>query len=138
MSRFSRACIAHHTLIHSEWRNVDERTPLWPRWFAEAGLHYRPTGSEIVFSDETHAIQAAAAGQGIALVSLALVADELATGVLVAALGPALDGHGFHVVVPDSRADDGNVEAVREWLSGEAETFRDAARILGADAAIVS
>ena len=74
-----------------------------------------------MFSDETHAIQAAVAGQGIALVSLALVADELATGILVAPFRPALEGHGFHVVVPDSRADNGNVEAVREWLAGEAE-----------------
>jgi hypothetical protein len=52
-------------------------------------------------------------------VSLALVADELANGVLVVPFRWALEGHGFHVVVPDSRAD-ANVEAVREWLAGEA------------------
>jgi LysR family transcriptional regulator, glycine cleavage system transcriptional activator len=109
-----------HALIHSEWRHVDERTPVWPRWYAEAGIPYRRTDSAIVFSDETHAIQAAMAGQGIALVSLALVAGELATGVLVAPFGPTLAGHGFHVVIPDSRANGGNVEAVREWLTGEA------------------
>jgi len=63
------------------------------------------------------------AGQGIALVSLALVAGELATGALVAPFGPTLEGHGFHVVIPDSRANDGNVEAVREWLAGEAADF---------------
>jgi LysR family transcriptional regulator, glycine cleavage system transcriptional activator len=113
------ADLERNALIHSEWRNVDERTPVWPRWFADAGLHYRPTDSGIVFSDETHAIQAAAAGQGVALVSLALVADELANGVLVVPFRWALEGHGFHVVVPDSRAD-ANVEAVREWLAGEA------------------
>jgi LysR family glycine cleavage system transcriptional activator len=114
------ADLERHALIHSEWRNADERTPVWPRWYAEAGLHYRPTESGIVFSDETHAIQAAVAGQGIALLSLALVADELATGALVVPFDPVLDGYGFHVVVPDSRADDGNVGAVREWLAGEA------------------
>lgn len=60
------------------------------------------------------------AGQGTALVSLALVADELATGVLVAPFGPTLEGHGFHIVILDSREDNGNVESVREWLAGEA------------------
>ena len=114
------ADLERHALIHSEWRNVDERTPVWPRWYAEAGLRYRPTESQIVFSDETHAIQAAVAGQGIALVSLALVADELATGALVTPFGPAIEGHGFHIVIPDSRAEDGKVEAVRVWLAGEA------------------
>jgi len=121
------ADLERHTLIHSEWRHVDERTPVWPRWYAEAGIPYRRSGNEIVFSDETHAIQAAVAGQGIALVSLALVADEFKTGALVLPFGPALEGHGFHVVIAESRIDDGNVVAVREWLASEAETFRAAA-----------
>lgn len=119
------ADLERHTLIHSEWRHVDERTPIWPRWYAKAGLRYRPTESEVVFSDETHAIQAAVAGQGIALVSLALVADELETRALVAPFGPILQGHGFHVVTPDSRADDANVGSVREWLAGEAAASDD-------------
>jgi hypothetical protein len=34
-----------------------------------------------------------------------------------------LVGRGFYLVIPDSRLDDGNVKAVREWLIGEAATF---------------
>ncbi|WP_262299855.1 transcriptional regulator GcvA [Microvirga sesbaniae] len=112
-----------HALIHSEWRQLDEITPTWPRWYAKAGLPYQRSGSDIVFTDETHAIQAAVAGQGIALAGLALVADELATGTLAAPLGSRLTGRGFYLVIPDGHHDDSSVEAVREWLISEAESF---------------
>ncbi len=112
-----------HALIHSEWRQLDESTPTWPRWYAKAGLPYQQSGSDIVFTDETHAIQAAVAGQGIALAGVTLVADELTAGNLRAPLGPMLAGRGFYLVIPDNHLDDGSVEAVREWLTGEAARF---------------
>jgi LysR family glycine cleavage system transcriptional activator len=112
-----------HALIHSEWRQQDESTPTWPRWYAEAGLPYQRSGSDVVFTDETHAIQAAAAGQGIALAGVTLVADELTAGNLSVPFGPMLTGRGFYLVIPDNHLDDGNVEAVREWLTGEAASF---------------
>jgi LysR family glycine cleavage system transcriptional activator len=117
------ADLEDHALIHSEWRQLDEITPTWPRWYTKAGLPYQRPGSDIVFTDETHAIQAAVAGQGVALAGVALVADELATGTLTVPLGPTLTGRGFYLVIPDSHLDDGSVEAVREWLIGEAASF---------------
>jgi LysR family glycine cleavage system transcriptional activator len=80
-------------------------------------------GSDIVFTDETHAIQAAVAGQGIALAGVTLVAHELTAGNLSVPFGPMLAGRGFYLVIPDNHLDDGNVEAVREWLTGEAASF---------------
>ncbi|QCI67130.1 LysR substrate-binding domain-containing protein [Phreatobacter stygius] len=112
--------LARHALIHFEWRHMSEHTPLWPNWFAAAGRPYSNAGGEIVFSDETHAVQAAAAGQGVVLASLALVANAIASGLLAAPFGPVLDGAGFHVVTPDHLAGDAKVTAVREWLVGEA------------------
>ncbi len=120
------ADLERHTLIHSEWRHVDERTPIWPRWYAEANLPYQRSGNEIVFNDETHAIQAAVAGQGIAIVSTTLVADELETGTLCIPFGPALEGHGFYIVTPDNPNNE-HIGAVREWLAGEAEALLGAA-----------
>jgi LysR family glycine cleavage system transcriptional activator len=112
-----------HALIHSEWRQLDESTPTWPRWYAKAGIPYQRSGSDIVFTDETHAIQAAVAGQGIALAGVTLLAHELTSGNLSVPLGPMLPGRGFYLVIPDHHLDDGNVEAVREWLTGEADRF---------------
>lgn len=114
------ADLHRHPLIHFEWRHQEADTPLWPRWFAEAGLPYRAPGGEIVFSDEAHAIQAAAAAQGVVLACLPLVAEELASGVLVCPFGPVLVGHSFQAVLPVHLAKDERVQAVRAWLVEEA------------------
>jgi LysR family glycine cleavage system transcriptional activator len=115
--------LENHALIHSEWRQLDESTPTWSRWYAKAGLPYQRLGSDIVFTDETHAIQAAVAGQGIALAGVTLVAHELTAGNLSVPFGPMLAGRGFYLVIPDNHLGNGNVEAVREWLTGEAARF---------------
>lgn len=109
----------HHPLIHFEWRRMDETTPLWPGWFAKARRRYERSGGDLVFSDETHAIQAAVAGHGVALLSLALVADDIAAGALTNPFGPVLEGLGFHIVIPNHHAAEGNVSAVRDWLVSE-------------------
>jgi LysR family glycine cleavage system transcriptional activator len=112
--------VARHPLIHFEWRHLTERTPSWPRWFAEAGRPYPKGGPKLVFSDETHAIQAALTGQGIVLASLALVRDDLKLGTLVNPFGPVLESHGFYVVTSADRAQEETVRDVREWLLVEA------------------
>ena len=69
-----------------------------------------------VFSDETHAIAAALAGQGVALMSRVLIEPELAAGTLVAPFGPVLAGRPFYLVYPSERVDEASVAAVRDWL----------------------
>jgi len=54
----------------------------------------------LVFSDETHTVSVALAGQGVALMSRALIADELRQDTLVNPFGPALKGEPFHLVYP--------------------------------------
>ncbi|HEX5655615.1 MAG TPA: LysR substrate-binding domain-containing protein [Polyangiales bacterium] len=76
-------------------------------------------------SDETHAIQAAIAGQGVALLSEAVVAEELRTGALVQPFGPSLPSEAYHVVYPERAADDPRVVAVRSWLLREARKFTE-------------
>lgn len=147
-SRFAPVCsprldlrnpadFGRQTLIHFQWRHVDPDTPLWPRWFAKAGLPYRPE-AELTFSDETHALQAAAAGQGVVLANLAFVADELASGALVVPFGPFLAGHGFWTLTPDrdaAKADE-EVAAVQTWLATEAAAF--ARRLAAIEASVIA
>ena len=71
-----------------------------------------------VFSDETHTVSAALQGQGVALMGLALIADELRAGNLVQPFGPVLPGSPFHLVCPQARRDDPSVAAVFEWVKG--------------------
>ena len=108
--------LARHALLEYEWTARDALTCDWPRWWREAGLRGTPPGARARFGDETHALQAALAGQGVVLASLAMVVDELAQGTLVLPFGPVLRGHDFHLawIADEARA---RVHApVREWL----------------------
>lgn len=72
----------------------------------------------VVFSDETHTISAALGGQGVALMSLALVAGELEAGSLVAPFGPVFEAEPFHFVYPEAVRDDGWITTLRDWILG--------------------
>jgi LysR family transcriptional regulator, glycine cleavage system transcriptional activator len=115
------------TLIHFAWTKTRPDTPLWPLWFARAGLELRAK-RELHFSDETHAIQAALAGEGAALMSEVVVTEELRAGTLVQPFGPVLAGEAYHLVYPERAAEDARIAAVRTWLAREARKFTRAAR----------
>lgn len=69
-----------------------------------------------MFSDETRVISAALGGQGIALMSLALIGDKLANGALVQPFGPVMEAPGFHLEYPQHRADDPWIGEIRDWI----------------------
>ena len=110
------AGLARATLIHFDWKLNDPDTPVWRRWFAAAGLHTVDRETGLTFSDESHAIQAAIAGHGVALLSLVLVSDELASGALVQPFGPVLPGYRYHLVYRGNHRDSGQVTLVRDWI----------------------
>lgn len=112
--------LAQVPLIRFDWKRPRPENPTWERWFSVA--EQRPPGqmSELRFSDEGHAIQAAVAGHGIALVSLALIAEELRAGHLVQPFGPAIDGHTYHLAMFADRPRSTAVQAVAQWLRTQA------------------
>lgn len=115
------ADLTQRPLIEFQWRRRHPDNPTWIRWFAAAGLPEPKEPQLLSFSDESHAIQAAVAGQGIALVSLALVEDELAAGHLVQPFGPSIAGFRHHLLTREGE-DDEVVIATAQWLRGEDET----------------
>jgi len=128
-SRFAPVCapglrlrdfddLAQVPLIGFDWFRRDRTTPDWPLWFERAKC--APLSRQLQFTDEVHAIQAAIAGQGVALINLALVADELRTGVLRQPFDLELAGHGFHLVWAEARDADPDLAEVRAWLLAEA------------------
>jgi LysR family glycine cleavage system transcriptional activator len=104
------------TLIHVEGRRVPMPSPDWPRWCAEAGLRDVDTRAGLRFPDSTLAVQAAIAGQGIAIVSLVLVADALDAGLLVAPFEPVLRGETYHFACASELETRPNVVALRAWF----------------------
>ena len=111
--------LRRQTLIHFEWYRTDRETPIWPRWLARAGMRDLEPRAELTFTDESHAIQAAIAGQGVALLDLMLIADELASGALVQPFGPVLPGYRCFLVYPETAAESEKIAAVRSWLRSE-------------------
>ena len=107
------------TLLHSDWHRSDPRNPTWGHWLKLAGIAGIDPRAGIRFSDETHAIQAAVAGTGIALHSLLLVAEEIATGTLVVPFGPEIEGFTLHLVRGPSRPLTEAMEAVQAWMRAQ-------------------
>jgi LysR family glycine cleavage system transcriptional activator len=114
------ADLAAFPLIDFKWSRQHPLNPTWKNWFAAAGLAWPAPRGQLRFSDEGHAIQAALAGQGVALLSLELVADELAAGRLVQPFGPAIPGHTYHLVRSAGHAPAPHVEAAQAWLRSQA------------------
>jgi LysR family glycine cleavage system transcriptional activator len=106
-----------HTLIHAEWRHPGADAPTWRLWARQAGRTDLDVEAGPRFTDDSHAIQAAAAGQGVVLTSLTLVAEELAAGLLVQPFGPVLAGRRFELVYPPAARDGRAVSALRRWLA---------------------
>ena len=107
-------------LIHFDWRRADPGNPTWDGWFKAAGLPMVEPSSFLRFSEESHAIQAAVAGQGAALLSIVLVSEEIGAGHLVQPFGPVIDGYVYHLV--DADRPSAPVKAVRAWLLAEARS----------------
>ncbi|MEO3435100.1 transcriptional regulator GcvA [Inquilinus sp. CAU 1745] len=110
--------LASATLLHSEWRHAVPGNPTWRLWRERAGLKALDVEGGITFTDDSHTIQAAVAGQGVALLGLTLIADELAAGLLVQPFGPILPGHHYHFVHLEPARHRPEVAALREWLLG--------------------
>lgn len=106
-------------LLHTEWRRRMPDTPTWRLWCERAELAGVDVEAGTVFTDDSHAVQAAVAGQGMALASLLLAADELAHGTLVQPFGPVIEGHFHQFVCTRAMLAHEGVRALRNWLVRE-------------------
>jgi len=120
-----QACdFAGYPLIHFDWFANDPTAPSWKRWFEVASVSdpRARQGYQIAlsFREELHAIEAVLAGQGIALCSDVIVADDLASGALVKALDLALPGYGYYPVSAPNHPRRATIELFVQWISSVA------------------
>ncbi|HYX01923.1 MAG TPA: transcriptional regulator GcvA [Reyranella sp.] len=118
------ADLARHSLLHDNCAgsaSLPERIT-WPRWLAAAGVTNVDAERGLHFSFSHMALQAAAEGQGVALVSSALIGDDLATGRLVRPFGDLAvrSPYSFFIVCPEATADREKVVQFRDWALAEA------------------
>ena len=116
------ADLAHHVLLAYE--DEEQRRPWlsWPVWLEMAGVaDLRPAGS-IAFNQYEPAIRAAVDGQGVALATLALVADLLKEGTLVAPLPQRFSTpRSYYLLRAQRAATNPAVEPFRQWLANQIE-----------------
>jgi LysR family glycine cleavage system transcriptional activator len=103
-------------LIHIDGRVSPRPSPDWRRWCDQAGVAGLDTDAGLRFTDSLHAVQAAVAGQGVAIVSLVIAADALAGGLLVAPFAEALPGETYHFACAPALSEQPDVVGLRDWF----------------------
>jgi LysR family glycine cleavage system transcriptional activator len=110
-----------HTLLHEDAEPLFAGSPDWQRWLAIAGATGIDARRGPRFTHTYMALQAAAAGQGVALVSSVLIGDDLTTGRLVRPFGPEVPGpYNYHLACPPEALALPKVELFRRWIEKEA------------------
>lgn len=117
--------LKHKTLLHVDWQVATDAAPTWARWVD----HHKVDGVKLTgglrFSIEDLAVRAAISGMGVALVTKAFVADDLASGRLVRALPEKYDmPTAFHhyLVYPTPPSEKRKrLRIFRDWLLQHAE-----------------
>lgn len=106
-------------LIRYRWASRDRPAPSWPRWLDgttnEIGLTIAGD-----FDEESHAIRAALAGAGAALLSERLVADRLAAEDLVRLGDHAIPLPPFWAVYREGHPRSRAIESLIAWLADQA------------------
>lgn len=109
-------------LIETGWPERDMAAPTWQTWEAKAGKTLGLAGRvSLRFEEELHAIEAAIAGQGLAICSDILAAQELRNGQLWRVSAITLPGYGFYLVYRRQHPRLAAIMAFAEWMRLMAE-----------------
>ena len=116
--------LKHHTLLHDEVSGTAD-SPDWRVWFQAAGL--QDCGIDMErgpgYSHMAMVLEAAMAGEGVALGRLSLACDDLRAGRLVCPFGPRLRTRfAYWIVSSPVMAERPKVVAFRDWLLAEARS----------------
>lgn len=118
-----------HTLLHDMSPDHDPSCPDWVSWLTARGVaipQSEKTGSGSLrgprFNQGSLAIEAAAAGRGVALAKRAIAEADLASGRLIA---PFADGSvqidfSYWIVWPRGRTQSEELQTFKKWLRSEA------------------
>jgi len=121
--------LAQFPLIDTEWLASLSWAPGWQAWQKVAARRHKAVPDlsslpALSFREELHAIEAAIAGQGLALCSDVLVGPELASGALVPVSRIKLPGLGFYIVHRPVHPKLGSIKAFIDWARSVASAKR--------------
>ena len=110
------AQVAEQILLHDQMADYT-----WRDWIQSVGLNNELAVGGYKFSHTGNALDAAIAGQGIALGRLALVTDDLEAGRLVMPFTTVeTTNYGYYIVVPEKPQSNSLICTAIDWLIAEA------------------
>ncbi|MGI9316152.1 MAG: LysR substrate-binding domain-containing protein [bacterium] len=99
------------------WLESDEDWINWPEWLQAMNIGIKSYHNRLVVNHYPMVIQAALAGQGVALAWANLVDTELERGALVRPVDMSLSTEaGFYLMLPAGRTPRRQTEIFRDWL----------------------
>ena len=116
--------LAHHILLHDE-PHPGLHELQWGPWLAKRGIRHIDAHQGPRFTYTHMSLTAAAMGQGLALGTSVLCADDLESGRLVRPFPDTIVADfAYYLVFPPMALERPMVAAFREWLLEAAATFR--------------
>ena len=122
--------LQHQTLFHIDNRQIPQPSPDWKHWQQAFGPAELDIDSGIHFNDETHALQAAVAGQGVLIASELLARDALNKKILQAPLAQSLPGGEYYFVTSPEKQQWPEIQQLSRWLAEEFSTVRSANKLI--------
>ncbi|WP_413733765.1 LysR substrate-binding domain-containing protein [Sodalis sp. RH21] len=104
-------------LFHVDNRHIPQPSPDWRHWRDLYGPPELNIDAGLHFTDETHAIQAAIAGQGVAIVSSLLAQDFIDKNILAVPFEFALPGGRYYFVTTKDKALREDVRQLKFWIT---------------------
>jgi len=118
--------LKQHTLLHDDSPERDASCPDWRMWLGAAGIGDVNARQGPRFNQSSLVLEAAIAGQGVALAKAQLAEADLKAGRLVRPFGAAQRVEfAYYFVSPPNRTRLAKVEAFRQWLRAEAAEAED-------------
>jgi LysR family transcriptional regulator, glycine cleavage system transcriptional activator len=120
--------LLHHTLAHIEWSRQGVTWPNWRMWMAAAGIDDYDDSNTLVFGTSSHAVDAAMAGDAVALADFAMVANDLSEGRLVRPFDLSIKvapEYAYFLVYPEAGANDPRIVAFRDWMLSETAALQE-------------
>lgn len=109
------------TLIHDDSSLEDESCPTWAMWLKAAGVEMEEGQPALHFNQTALAIEAAAAGRGVALAKRMLAEADLKAGRLVRPFKASQPvDFAYYIVCPEAHLERPKVRRFLDWLREEA------------------
>ncbi|EAQ67699.1 transcriptional regulator, LysR family protein [Marinomonas sp. MED121] len=116
----SLEALSDYPLLHLERRSADKSFPGWAEWIEENGLNKEAFKHGPRFSMSSMVLQAAIDGQGVAMASSVLAADDLKTGRLIRLFPQSLRAkYHYHLICTKNLSQRADVVKFIDWIKQE-------------------